>query len=468
MVTFLTTSRAVKVVLTVVAAMVLVMAFALATPDPAVGPTQTIDVTASDRELLRVLPPSSLPRAREPMASSEAALPDGIFVSSALGSSDNDGLSLQTPVRSLQDALNRVQPGETVYVMDGTYTEVAAPGDHHYLVAAGGRPDAWVRVANAPGHAPVIVASRGNGLEIQADYVEIEGLTIRGDGFDEGGDPWGAGILVRGSHDVRIVDNEISSMPVSGVSSVESTKLTIMNNEIYENSFWSTVQGSGISLWRSVAHDQGPDVDGYHDRIIGNRIYRNENRVRSRWRNFEVITDGNGIIIDETRQTGYPGRVLVANNLIFDNGGRAIMVFKSSNVDVVHNTTYHNGRTAELDGGPVELAAGHADGVRFVNNLVWPRPDAPGLRVFDAYNVTSGGNLIVGAGSGDHSDSDRVTSEDPRLVNPTTDTATADFRPQPTSPAVGMAVAVEPSLTFDMVGRPREAGRWTVGAYEGG
>jgi hypothetical protein len=46
-------------------------------------------------------------------------------------------------------------------------------------------------------------------------------------------------------------------------------------------------------------------------------------------------------------------------------------------------------------------------------------------------------------------------SDDPRLVNPTTETVTADFQPQPTSPAVGMAAAVEPSLTLDMVGRPR-------------
>lgn len=448
--------------------MVLVMAFALAGPDPAVGPIQTVDVAAPDRELLRVLPPSSVARTREAMASSDAAIPEGIFVSSTIGSDDNDGLSMETPLRSLQETLNRVQPGETVHVMDGTYSELAVPGDHHYLVARGGRPDAWVRVANAPGHTPVIAASQGNGLEIQADYVEVKGLTIRGEGFDEGDDPWGAGILVRGSHNVRIVGNDVSSMPVGGVSTVESTKLTIMNNEIYENSFWSTVQGSGISLWHSVAHGQEPDVDGYHDRIIGNRIYRNENKVRSRWRNFEVITDGNGIIIDETRQSGYPGRVLVANNVIFDNGGRAIMVFKSSNVDVIHNTTYHNGRTAELDGGPVELAAGEADGVRFVNNLVWPRPDAPGMRVFDAYNVTSGGNLIIGDDNGDHSDGDRVTNDEPGLMNPTTEDATADFRPRSTSPAIGVAVAVEPSLTFDIVGRTREAGRKTVGAYEGG
>lgn len=444
------------------------MAFALAGSDPAVGPTQTVDVTASETELLRVLPPETVPLSREPLSSSEAALPDGIFVSSTLGSNDNDGLSPDAPLFSLQEALDRAQPGETVYVMDGTYSEVAAPGDHHYRVGNGGRPEAWIRVINAPGHSPVIVATEGNGVEVQADYVEIQGFTIRGEGFGEGTDPWGAGILVRNSHNVRIVGNEISSMPVSGVSSVESTKLTIMNNEIYENSFWSTVQGSGISLWRSMAHGQDADDDGYHDRIIGNRIYRNENKVRSRWRNFEVITDGNGIIIDETRQTDYPGRVLIANNVIFDNGGRAIMVFKSRNVDVVHNTTYHNGRTPELDGGPVELAAGAADSVRFVNNLVWPRPGAPGLRVVDAEGITSGGNLIVGDGDGDHSGSDRVTSQDPQLMNPSTESAAADFRPLPTSPAVGLAVTVVPSLAFDIGGRPRQDGQGTVGAYEVG
>lgn len=460
-------SRVFKVVVAGLGALLLVLTIGVLRPHPTVERAATVDAGRDESDTIQVLSPSSLPDSPPAVASMQSGWPAGLYVSNEVGVDGNDGLSPDTPIPSLQQALNQVTPGQVVYVMNGRYSELALPGDHHYVVRNGGRPDAWVRVANAPGHSPVVVPYDGNGIEVQADYVEIQGLTIEGEGFDPEGDPWGTGILIRNSHDVRVVSNTISGMPVSGISSVESTRLSIVDNEVFENSFWSSVQGSGISLWRSKARGLEPDADGYRDRIMGNRIYRNENKVRSRWQDYQVITDGNGIIIDETNLTEYPGRILIANNVIFDNGGRAVVVFKSGNVDVFHNTVYHNGRTESLDGGPVELAAARAGDVRFVNNLVWPRPDVPGLQVSEAENVSSGGNLIVANGNeGDYSDSDTVIDGDPVLGNATVDEATANFRPLQGSAAMDAAVSVEPSLRFDIIGRLRSARQRTVGAYE--
>ena len=196
-------------------------------------------------------------------------------------------------------------------------------------------------------------------------------------------------------------------------------------------------------------------------------VYRNENKVFSRFREGEVITDGNGIIIDQAIETGYTGRVLVANNVVFDNGGRGILVLESNRVDVMYNTTYNNGRTAGLEGGPVELVAARADDVRLLNNLAWSRSGAPAVAVADASNVVLGGNVFVtDSPSGLATDTDLVAAEDPGLVRPSIDPAIADFRPGVGSTVIDRALPVDPFVSFDADGRSRNAASPDVGAYE--
>ncbi len=461
-------SRYAKIALAVSGGLALLVASFGLQNTPAYGPTGTLAQQVAPERAMRVVQPAPPTTTdQEPVETTSTTLnPNATFVSGALGDDGNDGSSLDNPIRSLQLALDQVEPGETVYLMDGTYRDLLEPGNAHYLARNGGTPDAWVTIQNAPGHSPVIIASDGNGLEVQADYVEVAGLTVRGEGYDETSDPWGNALLVRNSNHVRLVGNTLSNMPTSGISAVESANLAILNNEVFENAFWSSVQGSGISLWHSSTNGEPPDPDGYHDRILGNRIYRNENKVKSRWKDFAVITDGNGIIIDEGRDTVYTGRVLVANNVIFDNGGRAVMVYKTNNVDVMFNTTYNNGRTASLDGGRGELVAGQATNVRFLNNLVWPAPGLPGLLVSSAENVETEGNLVVTDGdAGDVSGRDAVQSDDPGLRNPSISENEADFRPLVGSAAIGRAAEVSPLLTYDYNGLDRDAAEAAVGAH---
>ncbi len=276
-----------------------------------------LNTTTVPVELNIVAPPTTV----------EVTLPVGpdtdpltFYVDAVLGDDANDGQTAEAAFRSLQSALDRLQPGNTLFVMGGTYAELQEPGNAHYVVSASGTAEAWIRIAAAPGpHQPVIVASDGNGISIRGNYVEISGLEIRGQGFSAE-NSYGWGMLIRNSHHVRLADNLVSGMAVGGISSVESANLEITGNEIFDNSFWGTEQGSGISIWHSVDAGFGPGSDGYHDRVIGNVLYRNENKVFSRWRENDVMTDGNGIIIDETDETGYTGRTLIANNVVFDNG----------------------------------------------------------------------------------------------------------------------------------------------------
>lgn len=389
-----------------------------------------------------------------------------LYVDSVAGNDSNDGQTPETAFQSLQTALDGLQPGNTLFLMDGTYSELLEPGNAHFALDVSGTPDAWITITAAPGATPTIVANDGNGLVVRGDYVEVSGLTFEGQGFNVD-NRYGWGILIRNSHHVRLLDNQISDMAVGGISSVESGNLEIAGNEIFDNSFWGTEQGSGISLWHSVDSGFGPEADGYHDRVIGNTVYRNENKVFSRFRDTEIMTDGNGIIIDQSLETGYTGRILVANNVVFDNGGRAILVLESSRVDVIFNTTFHNGRTELLEGGPVELAAARSDDVRLFNNLAWSLPGAPAVVVTEATNVVMGGNLLVTENhSGQSTELDVVTSQDPGLIAPGTDPALVDFRPTAGSLAIGQAIPFVPPLSFDADGRARELLDPAAGAYE--
>lgn len=256
-------------------------------------------------------------------------------------------------------------------------------------------------------------------------------------------------------------------MPVGGIGTVEASNIEIIENRVHDNSFWGPEQGSGISMWHSVDAGTEAAADGYHNRIIGNLLYRNENKVFSQWRDHDVITDGNGIIIDQSRDTGYTGRTLVANNVAFDNGGRGILVLESDRVDVVHNTTYHNGRTPGLEGGPVELGAGNADDVVFANNLAWSLPGAPALTAMDTTALVTEGNVLVT----DHADqpagpTDLVVADDPGVRRPSIDPELADFRPTPDSLLLHRAAPIARALFEDAARVSRNLGAGTVGAFE--
>ncbi len=354
-----------------------------------------------------------------------------IFVDPVSGSNDQAGSSQATAFESFQRALDVVKPGQTIRLMTGEYREARAPGELHYYLGRSGRANAWVRITAAAGHRPEIVATSGTALFINADYVEVSGLIIRGEGFSQD-NSWGVGISVPNVHHVQIVGNRISGMPAGGISVVGSSNYQILNNTLYENALWSDVAGSGISIFEAKDHGFGPDVGKYHDLIVGNRVFRNENRVPSKWQNHQILTDGNGIIIDSSKASGYGNWTLVANNLAVDNGSRGIIVWESSRVDIMFNTTFHNARTTNM-GGRVEIAAGRSTDVHLAHNVAWARPGIRAAVFTDDPSVTSKGNVFITTNTASNGTSaDTVYSvESPAdlLVNPSTSIGSADFRP---------------------------------------
>lgn len=450
-------------------AAVIALGLGACTGEGVVAPPTTVVYTDEEPTTRAVLPEIlASPTVDAPVPTVDTD-PSTYFVSPALGDDSNDGQTAEQPFASLQAAIDRLQPGETLLLLSGRYDELSEPGNAHYTIDVSGTADDWIRLTAAPGAEPEIVASDGNGIVVRGNYVEVSGLRLRGEGFGIDND-YGWGLLIRNAHHVRIADNTIFEMAVGGIASVESSNLDIVGNDVFDNAFWGPEQGSGISLWHSVDRGFGPGSDGYHDRIVGNRVYRNENKVFSEWHtDRQTITDGNGIIVDQTNQTGYTGRILVANNLIFDNGGRAVLVLDASRVDIIFNTAYHNGRTPDLEGGPVEVAASRAESVRVFNNLIWARSGVPPFAVDKSAEVEMGGNLLVTDTSRPPAtELDLVVVSDAGLVSPGVDPATADFRPLPTSAAIGRSIATDPRIAVDIDGLARPLGAGAAGAYEPG
>ncbi len=436
--------------------------FAGATPSS----TTVASTSTTAKATTTQAPTTAAPPPPPPVDSGSVPLNGQVFyVSSGSGNDANDGLSTSTPWRSLETGIQRMKPGQTLRLMNGEYRELKSAGIAHYSIDRGGNSGAWIKITAAPGHSPTIVASNGSGIIIQAPYVEFSGITVRGSGFDKNNN-WGVGVAVSETHHVRIVGNSISRMATSGISVTNSSNFQVIGNDVFENAFWSPLQGSGISVWHSKNKGFGADSDGYHDRIIGNRVYSNENKVTSQFKDFKVITDGNGIIIDSNTETGYSGRTLVANNVVYDNGGRGIISWQTNRVDIMFNTGYNNGQTNGISGGATEFAAGKGNDIVMSNNVGWARSGLPAI-IFD--RVTNGRSfnnvLVTDSPSGHASSRDIMHSGNPGFRSPSLSSG-ADFRPTAGSVLDDKAQETPWFISTDMVGTSRGNGTPDIGAYE--
>ncbi|MBN1127159.1 MAG: hypothetical protein JXA82_19305, partial [Sedimentisphaerales bacterium] len=198
------------------------------------------------------------------------------------GSNENDGFSPSSPVRNIQEILDRYSDIKTLYVSAGTYKEnlVIGSGDPNIVLQGYGRDST---ILDGQEREPC--------LNIQnTSHIAIQGFTIQ-NGYHSNGN--GGGIALDNAKSIRILRNRICNNVsgyhgggvcidhVSGIAEVAE-------NEIYGNS--GTAVGGGVSFLNCS------DV-GLRD----NSIYGNTSKICGGiW--FFVI-----------------GKIEVANNVIRDN-----------------------------------------------------------------------------------------------------------------------------------------------------
>ena len=343
------------------------------------------------------------------------------------GNDTHSGTTPETAFRSLQKAASLTAPGDTVLVGDGTYTDTAG-ANAVLMITKSGRPDAWITWQAAPGARPDVRPTGWGGLTITASYIVIDGIYVTGgndslsleDALADSKKPRANprfnsnGITIEGRksapdtkpHHITIRNCVVSKCPGGGINMLTGDYYIIEDNLVFGNAWYMRYAGSGISALESWAHDDKP---GYHIIIQRNLVWDNKTLVP--WERTGKLSDGNGIILDVTDgpesagptnpngdatvnqkrnaaskpkpavpgtakpaaapKTGRPewkGRALIANNVSAYNGGSGIHTFRTRYVDIVNNTTYHNGAVV----GYAELFANASKDIVILNNIIVP------------------------------------------------------------------------------------------------
>jgi hypothetical protein len=427
------------------------------------------------------------------------APPPHTYYVSPQGDDAASGLTSNKPFHTLQHAADLTLPGDTVLLLDGTYS---ADTPDLLNIHRPGAPGAWITYAAAPGAHPVLRGGPNTWSIVRIDagaaYIEVRGLTVIGNldkvtlvqaqavQFDPAHHPevGGSGINVDGSHaatpashphHIRILQNDVSNCPGGGIGTMKADYITISGNSVSRTSWYSAYGNSGISSFQNFDIDFVDETMPYKVQITGNVLYGNQELIPTG--SPPQITDGEAIIIDSNKNRALPaggnpdppyrGRTLIANNVAFNNGSSAIEVFASAHVDIVNNSSYGNVLGPALH-GKGELNLNLASDVRILNNIFVALPGENPIAIINActggcildYNITFGGpNTLTGIAPGPHdlaADPKYCSSHRPHPPN---------FRLEPGSPAIASGTAfLAPGVDKD--GKPRPPDRITRGAYQ--
>ncbi|OIP83987.1 MAG: hypothetical protein AUK44_03715 [Porphyromonadaceae bacterium CG2_30_38_12] len=414
------------------------------------------------------------------------------YVDAANGGDTRSGLSVALAVKSLFKAAEKTVAGDTVFVMNGTYTNTN--GNPLITETSSGTATDWIVWTNYPGHTPVLNFIGWQGIYIKGNYIEINGLTIRGQSANitltqalaQGGscaNPSGSlegkyngnGIYVDGRTNTRVHHINVKNCTIyecggGGIQTIQTDFITIENNVIYNNAWYSIYAPSGISMYQNWNSDGSTDTNLIKNIIRNNKLYGN--RMYVPWPSHSCqFTDGNGIIIDDTKNTqngstlgAYKGRTLIYNNIVYNNGGSGIHTFQSEHVDIINNTAFENSQTPEIDNG--EIFPQNSADVRIFNNiLVAPAGQKINTNMSNGTGIVYNYNLHFGGGTA------ALTGANTKTGNPLfKDLAAFDFQLSTSSPAINAGISTlsgsaAPTTDFAGLVRPNDVAH-DMGAYE--
>jgi parallel beta-helix repeat protein len=406
------------------------------------------------------------------------------YVSAISGSdiNNNNGLSQTTAFKTIQKAADKTNPGDNVYIMNGTYSPGSYNNQSLLNITRSGTSDKYIVYKALEGHTPKIFIPSNlsfqvwNAVTIDASFILFEGIEIMGNSanishedayqswvdYENNVKDWNKiasfnvnGISIGKDADVTNVivrGCEIHHMPGGGVGGGRIDYITIEDNLVYNNSWRTMYATSGISILTSYNSDESTD---YKILVRNNSSFGNKTLVP--WNHIDKLSDGNGIIIDVN--TGYVGRTLVENNISYNNGGSGIHAYKSSHVDIINNTAYNNGTVV----GYQEIFGHAGTDVRIYNNIMYARNG--GACNMNATGTTYDYNLYFNGPAPKMGTNDLVA--DPKFVKLALD-GTADFKLRNTSPAINSGTdAAGKFSTTDINGVTRPVGsKPDRGAYE--
>ena len=325
------------------------------------------------------------------------------------------GTSAEAPWRTLFKITDAAKPGDTFLLGAGTFEL----GKAFPTLTCSGTADAPIRITAAPGARPRLRFGGWNGIMVGpgAAYLEMSGFDLEGASASitleearaeaepkTNGRLNGNGISIDGRkadekklarpHHITLRDLRVWACPGAGISAIQSDYLTIEDCTVSGCAWYSTYACSGISVWQAWNYDREP---GYHIRIRNNRCFAN--------RQYLPVTpggkimDGNGIIIDDSRNTQrsstlgvYEGRVLVEGNTCFHNGGSGIHAYESDHVDIVRNVVWLNNQTPEYTNG--QIFVNDASDIHIEGNTIAAPKGKPATNNFHRHDRPANAGIV--------------------------------------------------------------------------
>lgn len=305
-----------------------------------------------------------------------------------------------TPWKTLAKASTATGPGDTVYIMTGTYEEKLAP-------TASGTPGSPITFAAAPGHTPIIDGKNlkldqwedGLVLIVNKQHITISGLTVKNAGPNLNN----CGILVMDSEAITIRSNTIYNTVSSGIGIWSSKTVIIKENDIElacndgEQECLTVADTCDFQVSGNHIHNGGPGSHGgegldVKDGSCNGNVFSNHihhiNRIGlyiDAWDkhtyNIEAYKNrihdckDSGIVLC-SEAGGLLEEITVYNNYSYNNTydgitignwGEDVPYRPIKNITIINNTFYNNGSTEW--GGCFSIDNPDVDTLIFRNNI---------------------------------------------------------------------------------------------------
>ncbi|MBU1879561.1 MAG: right-handed parallel beta-helix repeat-containing protein [Chloroflexi bacterium] len=387
------------------------------------------------------------------------------------------------PWRTLQFAVDHVDPGDIILVRSGTYVGCR--------IQNSGTAAAWITLQAAPG-AQVLVNAPGpdnvHGSNVEVEtwdgavaYWVIAGLEVAN------APSWG--IDVRGSENALAHHITVRGCTVhhnglttgrTGIFLAFVDYTLVEYNESYSNGehgiYYSNSGDYPIIRGNVLHHNANCGLHMNGDASMGNDGVISYGLVERNVVYENGTGGGSGLNMDGVTHT------VVRNNLLYDNHASGISLYQidggSGSQD---NRVLNNTIVVPADGRwAINIPDANDTGNQITNNIIYsyhswrgciliPTPGLTGLQ--SDYNVvldrfsTDGGDTRIGLAAWQALGYDAhsfIATPDQLFVDPAGD----DYHLQADSPAID-AGAVLPDVVDDLAGQPRPVGpAWDMGAYE--
>jgi Right handed beta helix region len=185
----------------------------------------------------------------------------------ATSGSDSSPGTLAAPWRTVQHALDVLQPGQRALVRAGTYSESLD-------IDRAGTAAGTITIENYPGERPVVNGGGQRPLEVSSSgaYTRVRGFVFEGSPYTSGGN-----VDLYGHH-VEISGNEIRQAKDQGLYSDEASRnIHVLGNWIHSNGQGITHQSHGIYL-QGNDHLVANNVIHDHPKGFGIQVYDRNSR----------------------------------------------------------------------------------------------------------------------------------------------------------------------------------------------